>query len=180
MGFQLAFAITVFLLARGSPTNFWPPVFLSAGAQYAVARLQPQPISCSMLLFALELALLFESRRTGKLGPLLWLPLLFVAWATLHITFVYGLFALALLLVAVAIERLCRRTEVTWFEGPMPALPVPTLAALTAASVAAGMFSPYSYHVYAAVTKNAASSAFDYGELHASTSASRAITCCCW
>jgi len=168
MGLQVAFAITVFLLARGSPANFWPPVFLLACSQYAAARLQPQPISCSMLLFALELAVLFESRRTGKLRPLLWLPLLFLAWATLDITFVYGLFALTLLLVAAAIERLCRRSQVTWFEGHMPAMPVLTLAALTAASVAAVMLSPYSYHVYGTVFKNAASSAYDYvGELHA-------------
>ncbi len=170
MTLLVALAITVFLLARGSAHNFWPAVSLSASAQYAIARPQSQPVYFSMILFAAELALLLKSRRTGCYRPLLGVPLLLVVWANLHITFVYGIVALALLLAAVSIETLCRRSGVTFFEGYVPTLRLPALAALALGSAVAGTCSPYCYHLYALALKNARSTAYDYvADLHGIT-----------
>ena len=59
----------------------------------------------SMLLFAIEMLILFAAARSsGDPRKLYWLPPLFLLWANLDIQFVYGLMALVLCLVAIAIE----------------------------------------------------------------------------
>jgi hypothetical protein len=168
MTLQVLVAVAVYLLARGSRQSFWPAVFLSACAQYAFASVQPQPISCSIILFALELALLLRSRRSADVRRLLWLPLVFVAWANLHTTFTYGLLVVVLLLVTVAVEEICCRSGLTFLEGHVPAMPVLRLAAVTAGCVIASTFTPYTYRTYGAALKTVTSSAYHYvGELHA-------------
>ncbi len=69
MVFRVALALVFFLLARGSRQNFWPAVLLAAFAQYPISGLQLQPALCSILLYAIELALLFHARRTGSSTP---------------------------------------------------------------------------------------------------------------
>lgn len=166
MGLQVALAVAIFLLALGISRNFWLASLLSVAAQFAIAGLPPEPITCSMILFAIELMLLFQSRRTGDFRPLFWLPPLFVAWANLHLTFVYGLFALVLLLLAATVEDFCFRSELTWLNRPV--MPLAPLAAVTTAAAAASMISPYGYHVYGAVFQQAGSGAYRYvAELHA-------------
>jgi len=148
MAVKVALALTFFLLARGSRQHFWIPVLLAALAQYAIPGLQLQPATCSILLYAVELALLFHARRTGNTRPLLWLPLLFAIWANLDIGFISGLLALALLLVVAAVERVCRRYKVVGFAGQARAIPLGMLAAVTAVSLFATLLTPYTYDVY--------------------------------
>ena len=170
MALQVGLAAALFLLARGSRQTFWPAVLLSASAQYALATSTAQPATCSIILFAVELALLLRSRRTGEFRPLLWLPLLFFFWANLHISFVYGIFASTLLLVVTAIESIRSRGGATWCAERALAVPVPKLVAITAGSLLASLCSPYSYHLYRAWFTNATSAAFRFvAELHANT-----------
>jgi hypothetical protein len=159
MVFKVALAVTLFLLARGSRQNFWIPVLLAAVAQYALPGLQLQPELCSILLFAVELALLFHARRTGSTPPLLWLPLLFVIWANLDRRFVYGSLLLFLLLAVAAVEQICRRFGVSWFAEQTAAIPPGWLAALAAASLFATLLTPYTYQVDGVALKNFGQSA---------------------
>ena len=154
MALKVALALTFFLLARGSRENFWPAVVLAALAQYAIPGLQLQPALCSILLYSIELALLFHARRTGNTRPLFWLPLLFVIWANLDIGFIFGLLVLALLLALAAVEWICRRYRVVWFAGQMQAIPLGMLGVMTAASLFATLLTPYTFDVYGSALKS--------------------------
>lgn len=154
MVFKAALALIFFLLARGSRQNFWPPVLLAALVQYAIPGVQLQPALCSILLYAIELALLFHARRTGNVRPLRWLPLLFAIWANLDTQFVYGLLALVLLLAVVVAEETCRRYGAVWFTGQAPSMPLGMTAVLTAASLLATLLTPYTYNGYGVPLRN--------------------------
>ncbi|MGD0932781.1 MAG: hypothetical protein ABR902_19210, partial [Candidatus Korobacteraceae bacterium] len=91
MALKIAIAMVTFVLARGSRLNFWPAVLLAAAAQYAIPSLPPGPVVCSIVLFAIELNLLFGARRTGAVRPLFWLPVLFLLWVNLDVGFIFGL-----------------------------------------------------------------------------------------
>src|SRR5215469_5498322 len=49
-----------------------------------------------LLFFVLELHLVWRARENGDYRCLLWLPVIFWAWANLHVQFIYGLFVLML------------------------------------------------------------------------------------
>jgi hypothetical protein len=144
---KAALALAFFLMAR-LVANFWIPVLLAALAQYAIPGLRLRPELCSILLYAIELALLFHARRTADTRPLLWLPLLFAVWANLDIGFIFGLLVLALLLTVAVVEWGCRSSGVVWFAGQKPAIPLGMLAVVTAASLLATLLTPYTYEVY--------------------------------
>ena len=154
MVFRAALALVFFLLARGSRQNFWPAVLLAAFAQYVIPGLQLQPALCSVLLYAIELGLLFHARRTGSVRPLLWLPLLFAIWANVDTQFIYGLLVLALLLAVLVAEEICRRLGVLWLSQQAPPIPLGMAAMLTSASLLATVLTPYTYHGYEAALKN--------------------------
>jgi hypothetical protein len=154
MVYKAALALALFLLARGSRQNLWVPLLLAAVAQYAIPGLRLQPTLCSILLFAIELALLFQARRTGSARPLLWLPLLFAIWANLDTQFVYGLLVLGLFLAAVVTEEICRRFAWAWVERQTPEVPLGMAAVLTAGSLLATLLTPYTYEVYGAGLRN--------------------------
>jgi hypothetical protein len=174
MCIKLALAVMVFRLARGSLRNFWPAVLLAAVGQYAITDFKARPGSLSILLFGIALILLFEIRRTGNVRRLFWLPLLFILWANLHIQFVYGLFALALFVVAVLGENLSHRLGMNWFSDRTqgtsgPIIPVLPVAAVAGACVLATLLTPYSYHTYQVVWQYAHSTGtYAYvAEMHA-------------
>jgi hypothetical protein len=149
-----ALALVFFLLARGSRQNFWPAVLLAAFAQYVIPGLQLQPALCSVLLYAIELGLLFHARRMGSARPLLWLPLLFAIWGNVDTQFIYGLLVLGLLLAVLVTEEICRRRAVLWLIEQAPPIPLGMAALVTAASLLAAMLTPYTYHGYEAALKN--------------------------
>ena len=147
MAFKIAIAVVTFVLARGSRLNFWPAVVLAVAAQYAVPGLPPGPVLGSIVLLAIELALLFSCRRTGNARQLFWLPFCFALWANLDIGFMFGLLVLLLFCAVVFAEQVGR-----FAENP-PAVPLRTAALVIAASFLATFFTPYSFHLYAAVSR---------------------------
>ncbi|MGA2905794.1 MAG: hypothetical protein ABSD98_18370 [Candidatus Korobacteraceae bacterium] len=167
--FQVAIAIAIFILACGFWENFWPAVILAAVAQCCIAPVHPRPAVCSIVLLAVELALLLRARRTGNVRPLYWLPLIFVVWVNLDRQFSYGLLALALFCIALMIEQLCRRSGVAWFETGLRGIRISALAAIAGGSLLATLVSPYGYRLDALVWQSATSSAADryFSELHA-------------
>jgi len=166
--FQVAIAAALFLLARGSRNNLFLAVLLVAVAQYCIAPLELRPALCSTLLLALELAVLFESRRSRDLRVLYWLPVFFIVWAHLDRQFSYGLIILTLFCTAASVEYFSRRTGVAWFGTGFPTITPARLGAVLVASLLATLVSPYTYRLHELVWRSATSSAIDryLRELH--------------
>jgi hypothetical protein len=56
----------------------------------------PRPWLFTILFFILELDILMQVHRTGRVRELFWLPVIFALWSNFHIQFIDGLVALAL------------------------------------------------------------------------------------
>ena len=166
MVLQVGIAVALFALARGGRTNFWPAVILITIVQYSVSPVEPRSAICSMLLFALELALLVRVQRSAQTGQLIWLPLIFLVWANLDRQFSYGLLALALYSLAIITEPLF--AGVSWFAPQLPKIRLSTLGAVVGACLLATFVSPYGYHLDQLVWQSATSSVADryFLELH--------------
>jgi hypothetical protein len=77
--------------------DFTVSVVLTLAATVAMdAILTPRPWLLTILFFILELHIILRVRVTRDYSQLLWLPLIFCAWANVHAQFVYGLFLLML------------------------------------------------------------------------------------
>jgi len=148
MVFKLAFAVMTFLLAGGlRGGRFWPAIVLSVTAQYMLGGARPGPCYFSILFFAFELLLLNESRRTGSVRLLCWLPLLFVGWANLDVQFVYGILLLALFLITSLLQDFGHRMGVTGQQRWAPIVPANAGIAATGCVIAT-LLTPYTYHLY--------------------------------
>ena len=147
---KISLAVITFLLARRVLGNFTCAVLLSAAAQYLLFDRQALPVYFSILAFAVELLLLMEVRRSGKVTQLLWLPVMFIVWTNVDPGFVYGLLLLGLFLVSLLIEHWVRSAGIAWLEADA-SLPVALVGVVTALSVLATFLTPYGYHTYTAV-----------------------------
>ena len=154
MGFRVALAVLTFFLAGGRHGNFWAAVLVSAVTQYVSLALQPPPIFFSVLFFGIELALLFESCRSGSARPLFWLPPLFLLWANLHNEFVLGLGLLLLFLLATLISAALKILPAVRSTVSFGAL-----AAVLVCSVLASLVTPYGIHLFSDLLKDAYSKA---------------------
>jgi len=154
--FKTSLGVVTFLLAGGLRGKFWPAVLLSAIAQYILGSVQPSPAYCSILFFAVELLLLWESRRTRSLRRLFWLPPLFLVWANVHIQFVDGVALLLLFIAALGFEQgLSSKSS----SETAPSLPLAGVAKIAGVSLVATLVTPYfsrPYQVFFATTFNSA------------------------
>jgi hypothetical protein len=156
---EIAITLVLFLMLRRGLRSFWQAAPLTAAGMWAIHHcLGMQPMLISVLMFTIELALIFEARRRKAIAPLLWSPLIFLLWANLHIQFIYGLFVLLLF------------TASTWAVGTLPrtwaskvrstdTLPVGQMASVAMASVLATLIGPYSWRLYAVIFHYVRSSA---------------------
>lgn len=164
MGLKVALAVVTFLLARAGRANFWTAVFLSAIAQYVMPNLQPDPAVLSILFCGLELAVLVQSRRSGELRSLFWLPLLFLIWANLHIQFVIGLLFLSVFLIALLLEHALRIAGVTFLSDRTLPLPLAQVGGIAGLSVLCTFATPYAFHLFPDFVRGLYSSvSFQYG-----------------
>lgn len=164
MGLKVALAVVTFLLARMGRADVWTAVLLSAIAQYLIPGLQPVPSVLSILFFGVQLLVLVQSRRSGELGSLLWLPPLFFVWANLHIQFVGGLLLLVLFLVALILEQGLRSSGVAWLSDRILPLPLAKVGAISGLSVLCTLATPYTIHLFPDVVRGLYSRAsFQYG-----------------
>jgi hypothetical protein len=148
MIYKAALGLAFFLLARGLRSNFWPAVLLSAIAQFVLWDAQLDPILNSILLLAIELAILFRARQTGNVRQLVWLPALFIAWVNLDIRFVYGLVVVLIFLAARVVEAICGRFNISWFEDDRHNLSLTPTAGIVAGCFIATLISPYGLGIY--------------------------------
>ena len=104
----LALLVTfaVHKLARISGLPFYLEILLPAVAVTAMKSLMsPRSWLFTIVFFAIELAIIVRVRSSNQ-PRLLWgLPFLFFIWANIHIQFIYGLAALAMLLVENFVAR---------------------------------------------------------------------------
>ena len=111
----------------------------------------PRPFFFSIILFCTILTLLLEANRSGRMQPLYWLPLIFLAWTNLHIQFVYGLFVVGLFVAMNFVPRLASKAGIALDFLRAPMLPANSLVILFAACVFATLIGPNFYHPYFAV-----------------------------
>jgi hypothetical protein len=114
---------------------------LTVIASYSVSRLYtPRPWLFTILFFVLEIDILMQARRSGKIRELLWLPIIFGLWANLHIQFIDGLLVLAIALAeAVLTQRwnaIRTRLRAGWMCG------------IFLACILATLVNPYGWNIY--------------------------------
>ena len=137
-----ALAASIFWAVRGWCGRFWLAVALTAAAIYAIGPM-PVPSAFSVALFAIELYLLNEYRRSGRVRSLWVLVPLFAFWANLNIQFVFGLILLAWFVAVQALETLLSHSGApSDYSFDLKA------TGIALASAAATVLNPYSYHLY--------------------------------
>ena len=168
MVLQVAMAVALFALALRASSRFWPAIALAAVAQFCLMPLQPRPALCSIILMAIELALLLRARRTGAARALFWLPLVFVVWVNLDRQFSYGLLVLVLFCIAAIVEQGGRQSGAAKFRDFSPVIRLGPLGAVAGASFLATFVSSYGWRLHALLWYSATHSAADryFRELH--------------
>lgn len=147
MFFRLALAGITFFLAGGW-RNFWSAVALSAIAQYVLAGVGPDAVCVSVILFGIELFLLLDTRNSGNLRRLYFLPVLFFLWANLDIGFMYGIALYILFLFALAFEQLGRAGNWRWLQKPDAVIPLGSIGIVGIACILASLLNPAGYYAY--------------------------------
>lgn len=148
---EVLITIFLFLLLRRKLRSFWQALPLAAAGMWAIHHcLGMQPMLFSILMFVVELSLIFEARRKSKIWPLWCLPPLFLLWANLHIQFIYGLFVLFLLAAARLVRAGLPVSFSSRFE-PLNDLPSKQVLGSAAASALATLVGPYSWRLYAVI-----------------------------
>ena len=158
----MAVAYAVYWMARRISGKFWTAALLATIACSAfLFNLMPRPVFLSMIFFALTLALLIESQRTGRIQTLYWLPLIFLLWSNCHIQFIYGIFVVGLFTGVHIVLAMSARNGLAWdFLAPSN-LPPEKLLAIFAACLVATCLGPYTYHLYV-IAFSYAGSTFPY------------------
>jgi hypothetical protein len=149
-----AIGMVLYEAIRRRMGGFSGPIALTAaGAVMLMRFFSAMPLLVSILLFAIEMDILFgeivdEPRKSQRWRVWL-LPVLFVLWVNIHVQFIYGLAVLvfAAVMQGVALAR--------GPEGLQLAV-APTanrfkLWLVTATSVAATFLNPYSWRIYGVV-----------------------------
>ena len=139
----MAVAVTVFLhrMIRRLQADFTFAVLLTAVACSCMIRLDaPRPWWFTILFFVMELDLLMQARKTGKIRGLLWLPLIFALWANLHIQFIDGLVVLAIALAESVLARRWTVIQTRMRPG--------RLCGIFVACLLAPLANPYGWRIY--------------------------------
>lgn len=164
-------AVLMFLLAGGLRERFWTALGLSVVAQYVLWQMPPLPVFASVMALAIELILLLAFRR-GSRRRLYFVPALFLVWANLDPRFVYGIVALALVVVSEFVGQ-ARERQVPRYtrddkkegeivSGRLKLRPFTTLLGCAAASLIATFVTPYGWKPWAVFWAGATSAANRY------------------
>jgi len=139
----MVFAITcaLYRLVNRLSGDFTGTALLVFASCFAMGHLYtPRPWLFTILFLILEVDILMQARRTGRLRGLLWLPLIFAVWSNIHIQFIDGLVVLGLALIepVAALRGIGQKTRL----GVAPA------AAVLGASTLATMVNPFGWHIF--------------------------------
>lgn len=111
-----------------------------AGVVCLSGILYPRPWMFTIFFFLLEIDILIQARRTGRVRGLLWLPVIFALWANTHIQFADGL----VMLGVAAVEPIAER----WWPWRETKLRAGQAWAVLGACVAATLINPYGWRIY--------------------------------
>ncbi|MFY9855584.1 MAG: hypothetical protein WAK26_17065 [Terracidiphilus sp.] len=140
-GMVVSIAVVLHRLIRRLQADFSLAVLVTVVAAFSIYRLYtPRPWLFSILFFALELDFLMQARKTGKIRELLWLPVIFVLWANVHIQFIDGM---VLLVIAMAESFLARKRA-----DDQTRLRLGPLCGVSMACALATLVNPYGWRVY--------------------------------
>ena len=143
-GMVLAITVALAQMVRRLQRDFFLVMLLAIVAIFSMGHLyMPRPWLFSILFFILELDILMQARKTGRMRELLWLPVIFALWANVHIEFVDGLMVLGLAWAETAVAR--------WGLGAETRVRPAWMGAALLASVLATLANPYGWRVYSVV-----------------------------
>jgi hypothetical protein len=129
--FQVLLSLVFLLGVRHLARSRWWALSIAAASIYAFYVNPLRPVLSTLLLFTLQLLVIFEAERRTDDRLLWWLAPIFLLWANLHVQFVYGLFVLGLYVAA----RVATRVRTRW-ASPETVSRSPTMViAVLAASV---------------------------------------------
>ncbi|HEX5234353.1 MAG TPA: hypothetical protein VFW25_03380 [Silvibacterium sp.] len=160
-GMLVAITAAVYHLIRRLQADFTACALLTLAATFAMTRVYtPRPWLFSILFFTLQLDILMNVRRTGRVRELLWLPLIYAIWANVHIEFFYGAVILALALGEAIVSR--------WRAAAKTQLSATVLSGICIGCFAASLVNPYGWHIYEIGFDMAAHSGVNFvGEMQA-------------
>jgi len=148
----LGVAAAIYWMLRRLSGHFWFSCLLTGIVCSAfLFNGMPRPVFFTMMSFCVELALLFEAQRAGKIQLLYWLPPLFLLWANLHIQFVYGLFVVGLFVAVTLAQQFLQALGFAPEPVSSPTLPAKPLALILALCILATVVGPNFYHPYLVV-----------------------------
>ncbi len=151
VGLEAVITSILFLILWRGLDNFWQAWVLTAAGMLAIHHcLGLQPMLSSILMFTVEVGLIWEARRSKSPRLLFLLPVLFLIWANLHIQFVYGLFILILLAATNLFLSILPKAFGLSSE-PKQDLPLQQLLIVCGVSVLATLVGPYSWRLYAVI-----------------------------
>jgi hypothetical protein len=140
-GMVLAITAAMHHLVRKLQRDFTFTILITYAAVFSLGHLfTPRPWLFTILLFIIEVDVLMQARRTGSRFDLYLLPILFAAWANLHIQFVDGLLVL---LIAWA-ESFYVRAQ----KEPVSRLKPIDLGIVFFACAGATCLNPYGWHIF--------------------------------
>jgi hypothetical protein len=140
-GMILAITVAIFHLLRRLQVDFSLDVLLSFAACYSMGRLySPRPWLFTVLFFILEVDILMQARKTGRVRELLWLPAIFALWANVHIQFIDGLLVLGLAWVETLVAP--------WWTNASARLRSKWMGLALAGSVLATLLNPFGWRIY--------------------------------
>lgn len=162
----LLIAFTLHYAVRSAGLPFLAEVVLLAvvfGSLKPV--ISPRPWLFSILFFAIELYILFQVQKTGRLAAAFILPILFALWANLHIQFIYGL---AVLLLFASQSLILTQLPSQLSDDNDKIIPFRRLSVLLLSCGLATLLTPYHFQLYRPIAEySLQSGAFqNISELH--------------
>jgi hypothetical protein len=149
----LLVGLATFSLVRRFQPDFIKSSLLTVLSLVAMAQLYtPRPWIFSIVLFAIQLQLLFATRQDGQLRRLLWLPPLYALVANIHVQFVYSLLVLGLAAAVASIRIIAPRIVRDDQPPARPAWIVWIACAL------APLINPYGWGIYRVIAQYATGS----------------------
>ena len=121
--FQIVISLALLLVVRRFTKSPWWTCVIAGATIYASYVNPLRPVLSTLLLFTLELFVIFEAERRADDKLLAWLAPIFFLWGNLHIQFVYGLFVVVLYASA-------RVATFVWKRGENPFRPLFVIAVL--------------------------------------------------
>jgi len=146
---ELAFRVTIpafiYRLARLTGAGFWISTITAALAAYSMFSIYaPRPGMFTIVFLSIELQILFSALLDGKGRAMLFLPILFWLWASIHIQFIHGLIVLAFFASEPIFNFLLR------YKPKTAALPTASIFVFLG-SLVATLLTPYGWHLYSTV-----------------------------